>query len=364
MLSCKQQYTPPAIRANPGYLVVDGVLNVGQDSTIITLSRTRNLDSISPVPELQAQVMVLGAFSENYPLKEQGNGRYVADHLNLNYNEVYQLKIITAENKEYLSDTFSAKQTPPIDSLSWKQDTLGVNINLYAHDPTNSTLNYRWDYVETWEYHTAFYSYFDYINGQVVYRDTSDRIYTCWSNFHSSDILLGSTSKLSEDVVNKKLIATVPRGSEKISIRYSILVNQYAITEDALAYWQNLKKNTEQLGTLFDPQPSQLKGNIHAVTNPDEPVLGFISASTIQHKRIFISSDDVTLWGYQRYYYECFVDNNATIKFGQDRADDYLGKPNHLYTLLMYAAGVYTAVEDYCADCREHGGVNQRPNFW
>jgi hypothetical protein len=41
-------------------------------------------------------MMILGAFGENYPLPEESAGRYVVPQLNLNYNETYQLKIITA----------------------------------------------------------------------------------------------------------------------------------------------------------------------------------------------------------------------------------------------------------------------------
>jgi hypothetical protein len=58
-------------------------------------------------------------------------------------------------------------------------------------------------------------------------------------------------------------------GDERISSRYSTLVRQFAISPNTYNYWQNLK-NTEQLGTLFDAQPSQLVGNAHCAV-PNEP---------------------------------------------------------------------------------------------
>jgi hypothetical protein len=75
-------------------------------------------------------------------------------------------------------------------------------------------------------------------------------------------------------------------------------VKQYALNQEAFAYWQNIKKTTEQLGSIFDAQPSQFKGNIHSLTDSTEPVMGYVSASSIETKRIFVTSEDVKPWYY------------------------------------------------------------------
>ena len=364
MLTCKQVYNPPAIGQNTGFLVVDGSLHVGQDSSVIKLSRTRNLDSLSPVPELLSNVVVMAPSGQSYPLVEQSGGRYVTDHLDLNYNDVYQLKINTADGREYLSDTFRAIQTPPIDSITWRQDSVGVSIYSYSNALQSDARYYRWDYVETWKYRTAYQSLFDYVDGQVVYRTPENQIYNCWKNYNSSDILIATTTKLSSNIVSQKLIAVVPRSSEKLSLRYSIVVNQYAVTADAYYYWQNLKKNTEQLGTLFDAQPSQLVGNIHCTLNPDEPVLGYVSANTIVKKRIFIDATEIDSWYYDRYYKECGQPGTELI-IPPDQAYRYLVGLNHLWVLMGTTTdGNYDIVQLFCGDCREHGGSNVQPDFW
>src|SRR5580704_2286044 len=141
LVCCKQAYLPPVAKSNLGYLVVDGIIISGQDSTVISLSRTQNIaDTIYTInPEPGALVSVIGQNGESFPLAEQTSGRYVTDHLDLNNNETYQLKIITANGNQYLSDSIPVKQTPLIDSVFWTEDSIGVSIYLNTHDPTNNT---------------------------------------------------------------------------------------------------------------------------------------------------------------------------------------------------------------------------------
>jgi hypothetical protein len=94
-LSCKEVYKPPAIQNNPHLLVIDGIVIIGNDSTVITLSRTRSITDTAPsVKEADAQVSVVGVSGVEYPFLNQGNGRYVTDRLLLDTIQKYQSKII------------------------------------------------------------------------------------------------------------------------------------------------------------------------------------------------------------------------------------------------------------------------------
>ena len=105
-LDCKEVYTPPAIKNNPFLLVVDGIVISGTDSSIITLSRTRNIADTTPsVKEPGAKVSVLGVSGVEYPFTEEGNGRYAVDQLSLDAGQQYQLKIVTSDGNEFRSTT-------------------------------------------------------------------------------------------------------------------------------------------------------------------------------------------------------------------------------------------------------------------
>jgi len=313
------------------------------------------------VRETGAKVSVVGATGVEYALAEQGNGLYSVNQLQLDTSQQYQLKIITADGNEFRSDPNSVRTSPPIDSVYWSQDSsYNVHIYLNTHDPTNNTRYYRWDFVENWEYHSAYNSFLELVNDTPVFRSLANQIYRCYQSQNSSSIDVDNTSRLSSDIVNKYEITSVPNGSEKITQLYSNLVKQYAITLDAFNFWQNLKRNTEQLGTLFDLQPFTELGNIHCLNNPSVKCIGYMSFSTVQEQRIFISKNQVYPWNYNPYYSDCGLD---TIP--QTDLTKYFppGGP-YYYSLIGTNNGPYIISTTLCVDCTYHGGTTVKPPFW
>ena len=365
-LGCREYYEPPVLKHNPNFLVVDGFLTSSSDSTQFRLTYTRNLSDTAPsIPALHASMLVEGDQNTVISLNEVGNGIY-SNLLFLKTSEKYRLIITTSDGAKFQSDYVPFKQTPPIDSISWKEDTSKVSFYINTHDPQNDTRYYRWQFEETWQYSTYLNSNFDYVGGQLIQRTPEKQIHNCWSTTRASTILLNSTSHLSQDVVNQFYFNSVAKTTEKIFIEYSVLVRQYALTQDGFAYWTELKKSSEQLGTLFDAQPSQLSSNIHCLSDPTAPVMGYLSASSVEQKRIFVSYYQLSSWNYEPYYIPCQVLKDVTTGFSpsdSSRAYEYLERPDHLFTF-WYSDGTYHIAENFCIDCREHGGTNVKPSFW
>jgi Domain of unknown function (DUF4249) len=366
-ISCKEPYTPPAVKNSPDFLVVEGLLTSYPDTASITLTRTRNIaDSTPAPPELNASVMVEGETSGAIPLFEKGNGVY-SNLLSMDSSEKYRLLIQTAEGRKYESDFIPFKITPEIDSLGWKEDSSHVFILVNSHDPANNTRYYRWTYEETWKYHTYFLSDFDYANDSVLVRGADHLIYYCWTSLKSSDIQVGTSAGLSQDMITGINFHSVSKHSEKIYIEYSIMAKQYALTRDQFEFWTNLKKTTEQLGTLFDAQPSQLTGNIHCISDPAEIALGYICASTITKKRMFIKRFDLSSYAYIPYFLECQISPEIVQSLSpgdRQKVYEYLEAPNHPFTFLYESNGGYFIAPNFCADCREHGGTTTKPAYW
>ena len=359
---CKQSYVAPAQKTNINLLVVDGLLNSGAGSaSTFRLSRTQQIGDTAGAytPELQAQLTILGSAGDTYPVPEQGNGVYMTAPLSINPAERYQLQIQTLNGSKYLSDTVPVLSAPPIDSLSWhpKDSLADVTVSINTHDPANNSHYYFWTFSETWEYHAIENSELGLQGNLIVFVDSTNQTYTCWKSHNSTDILLGNTTTLAADRISQAPLTTIPQNDQRLSVRYSILVSQSLLTLPAYQYWLILQKNTQNLGTLFDPQPSQLSGNYHCLTNPSEPVIGYLSAGTIQQQRLFIPGlqppDTATP--------ECEA-RTISVNPSNFQLYDY---PDITFGPYYFQGSTSLVISPRrCTDCRLQGGTNQKPSFW
>lgn len=364
IFSCKEVYEPKIQSPATGYLVVDGFISSGDSPTVITLSRTTKLvDTIETLYEHGAQVNIESDNNESFPLTEKENGNYVSAFLTLNNNEKYRLHINTSDGKEYISDFVSVQYTPPVDSITWKLDNGGVQIYANAHDDASNAKYFRWKYSETWEFHSPFLQTVYYILDPVthlalgVYQGESNlAIYKCWKSQNSSRIILGTTEKLETDKVYLPLRYVEPQG-EELSVLYYMDLKQYALSKPAYDFYQKLKKNTEQLGTIFDAQPSELEGNIHCLNNPGEVVIGYVDVTQEQEKKVFINHKDLPIpWLPHTLCSESKIENNVVNFYPQLI-------PTRVAELMGPSIKSYFAADPICVDCTFRG-TNVKPSFW
>jgi hypothetical protein len=367
---CKDPYISPYKSPVTGYLVVEGYIS-GNTATQFTLSHSISLPGDSTIPtEDGATVQVEGNDNMVYPLAGQGNGVYSSvDTLLLNPQVQYRLRIGRSNGEQYLSNFVQYKPTPPFDSVSWVNTDGSVQIYANTHDPSNNTRYYQWEYYQTWEYHSAEQSLYIYEPGpppQLGYRPDSLQIYTCYQNLNSSNLLLGNTTKLAQDVVYEAPLVLIPPNSVQISVLYTILVKQYALTADGYNFLSIMQKNTESLGSIFDVQPSGTVSNIQCLTNPKEEVIGWISAGTVQQQRIWIARGQVN----SNYNYECqrldtiLPNDSASIvnNFGPEGPFTpifYVGPPPPPGKKVGWDSNF-----SGCVDCRMQGGTTTKPSYW
>ena len=346
---CVESYEPPVIKEVNHYLVVEGRINTDGEISTIKLSRSTNLSDTAYIQEEEGAVVAVVGENMHMSLTPQGKGVYSAS-LNINTAQPYYLEITTEEGKVYRSQELIGKYTPPIDSINWEilpEQQIQLYVN--THDPTNESQYYQWDYVETWEFHAAYQSYLNYVNGKLIPRTEANQIYTCWHSDHSTSILLGSSAQLSEDIIYQKPLVTVPF-KWKLSSKYSILVTQYTLTQEAYQYLENMKKNSEDLGSFFDSQPVELQGNLYCVTTPGEPVIGYVTSGVQQEKRIYITSQEVDYFEFDR--------NCETQTVSGDEDFDKLG----LVPLYSDPLGIISTTK-FCGDCSLRG-TTEKPSFW
>jgi hypothetical protein len=363
LTNCKVPYNPKLKSTETNALVVEGFID-GAAPVSFKFTRSRMLtagDTATPVNELNAQVSVEDNHQNVFPLNEAGNGIYNSTNtLNLNAAYQYRLHIITSNGEEYLSDLVPFKSSPPIDSIGWEFKNGGVQTLLNTHDPNNSTIYYRWSFSETWQFRTPFESYYVYDAGNNTVIPRIEQVFNCWQTVSSTNIYLASTTNLSSDVINQMPLAFIGQHDPKLSVLYSILVTQYALDVTGYNYWLAMENNTQNVGSIFDPQPNETSGNIHCLTNPSELVVGYVSAGNSSSKRIFINHSSMPQdWNLPS---DCL---EITIPNMPDSLKYYFGSLYDPILLITLTSGakVYSAALSPCVDCTLKG-TNIKPSFW
>ena len=363
LISCKTPFNPQVRSSNIHDLVVEGYLNTNGE-TNIKLSRTRNItwgDTASFINETNATVLIEDNQNNVYPLNETQGGNYTGTYF-LNSLYKYRLHIITSDQREYLSDFVECKISPSIDNVAWNLLDGGIQISLDTHDPNNNTKYYLWSYTETWEFHSQYFSNVKYnpIDTTVVTRTVP--VVVCYRQGHGTSILLGSSAKLSQDVIHEAPILYIPNHDKRIAVLYSMLISQFALDSNAYNYLSAMKSNTEHLGSIFDPQPNQTKGNIHCVSDTTEIVIGYVGSGAATQKRIFISNSEIPSdWNLPPNCIEYKVPNNKDSIYKWYSGNSlvpYLKDSGPNGTVKGYFSASGT-----CVDCTL-SGTPDKPTYW
>ena len=365
-LGCVEPYSPPNVDRFDDLLVVDGNVNGTTGEANVYLSRSQALNDLSETKHVSgAAIEVRVENGATYFLDEISPGRYYAKGLTLSFGDRVQLYVSDNDGSEYISDFEEYIETPKIDEVTYTSDKSNVTFYVSTHDPDNNTFYYKWDYTETWEFRSAYPSLYFYERQdtfvEVFFRERYDTLYYCYQYDSSTQIIIGNTKRLSEDVVSEFPIARIGTSTGKFAERYSFLVKQRALSESAYQYWELLQSNTESLGSIFDPQPSQLTSNIQNISSPEIGVLGYFNLYSEEQMRISLAYQDVTPHGFDAGYSSCVFD---TV-FVEDMFEE-LFPPKYLLSGLTDMGPIpyaYTTSFPTCVDCRLRGS-NKVPEFW
>ena len=138
-------------------------------------------------------------------------------------------------------------------------------------------------------------------------------------------------------------------------------------------YWDQLRKNTENIGTLFDPLPTQLTGNVRCLNDENELALGYVGAHNLEQQRIFITRSELPrTWRVSNGYEACvppdtlFLYKPAPGPSPEDKIQSAFAGGQVLPIDRVYGpAGIigYTNKSRDCIDCRTRGTA-VKPSFW
>lgn len=363
--SCITPFEPKGVTDIDNMFVVEGDILIN-DTTIVTVSYSQAIGNKQNITYVNnAQVWVeneTGTKLYGLYATKDAHRVYKVNTTNLNPEGRYKLCVILSTGRRLETKLMKPEVTPPIDSVGYNVNLDDKSVTFYVntHDNSGKSKYFRWRYDEDWEFHSIYPSAAKYnrtTNKLTVMDDWSQNRYFCWNKDVSRDILVASTENLTEDRIYQKRLVRIISTDLRISYVYSMLLHQTAISKEAFRYWENMRKISDDVGGIFAPQPSELKGNIECINAPDEKVLGYISVTSVQKKRIFAYGHKIGIYDGPE---SC---ENVTVN--AENPMDFRVLWDGGYDVFSYSETMNESVwaPIRCVDCRVTG-TKIKPSYW
>jgi Domain of unknown function (DUF4249) len=388
---CIEPFSPNLGVSKP-LLVVEGLITNENGSNVVKLSYSFQKEDSIVYKVSDATVFLSDNSGNNIQLTENGEGVYKTDSINFKgeIGKTYQLHIKTSDGKVYLSNPCTMFPVPDIDSIYFSKDKQLVNnqtvvkegISIYVDSKPGSSDKYflRWGYDETWKFKVPDPTTYKYVNYLQILKISKDSIKEyCWKRGNSTEILINEVKSGTENRIMKEPIKFIaPDESDRLTVRYSILVKQYSISEQEYNFWDNLQKVNESEGDIFGSQPFEILSNIKNINDSSEKVLGYFQVSAVSEKRKYIDYSELYLLNLPDFNYNC---RSFTRCPGDFYYNPVTWKPYTFDEIYEKYRGNYTFVEPIyyglstdsliylvftsapCADC-ELSGSFVKPDFW
>jgi len=419
LISCIEEYWPEYDDQFVQILVVDGKITNESGPYTVKISTTNSLDSIpyslNPKYDFKefsgALVSIHDEDGNIEILTETEPGIYQTSASGMQgiIGKNYKITFSTPSGKSYEStfeellpptaveDAYYVEEQEYSDYNHESFET-GLKFHVTSAEALGNTGNLYWEMEETYEYHAAYkieYVYNGYFNDpgwdynyeklyNVPEMKNQDSLYYCWSTGTLNEIFTENTDQLNIPKVENLPLNFISYDNEKLDFKYSVVINQYTISNEAQDYLERVNdQNTNQEG-LYASQPYQIRGNITNVEDSREPVLGyFMAASKEQSERLFYTPPyvheidtfrtcEILKWD-QPYYNIGYPPESGAILKYLIWESSYLDWPiyfTHAWVLInpgqvprIYAIRM-AAVGDGCVDCRTQGGTIEKPEFW
>ena len=380
LTSCIEEYTisDKDIADFEPQLVINGKILSG-DKTVVYVSRTQAINSTDRQEAvLNAEITLVGQNGYTSPKAEFDieNDRYVIPTDDLPKNTLYAIEV-KIEGETYMSEFQPILQTPEIDDINYREKEDGIGLYVSTHGEENDSRHFMWTYDEDWEFH-AEVDISKPTQGEWMYNtsfyplisENKNPYLHCWMHNESAFIHIYSTENLTANEVKNQEFLFIPINDIRISYLYSILVKQASLSEEGYEYYRLMKLYTQESNGIFSPIPSEVKGNIKCISNPEKTVYGYVMASDITTKRLFIYESDFKNISCQY--------SNCSPSYGYKQSTTVTGGWEHAWEkeTKVSAAVIYNEkagiIEDssilysrVCVNCLTiEGATKKRPDFW
>jgi hypothetical protein len=366
--SCIKSYEPQITYVDQNKIVISGVVTDLDGHQTVEISVTSPLAKMEYRPYSRCKVVIKDDKGNQFPMADSSDGSYhgYIDPKFIIVGSLFMVEVVTPDGNRIVSDFDKVTPCPAVDSIFYRVKNIPTNNPLVVHKGIQFYVNlkaqesdsrfFRYEAVETYEYRVD-YPIEWYYDGKVhhVYPPDYSRM-ICWLTLLVRNIYLISTENLAQNQFPNFPLNFVDNKSSRLLYGYSLLVNQYSLSETAYKYWKQLSDNSTTEGDLYEKQPMAAQGNLHNLTQPDKDVLGYFGASSVRSKRIFVKNvENLEL----EYLSPCFFD--AVPQWG---LSDINPIRYPIYLMGDKTGWKPIILDKRCVDCLSLFGTNIKPDFW
>lgn len=142
------------------------------------------------------------------------------------------------------------------------------------------------------------------------------------NNVDFNNIKIFDTHELSGGLLTNQPFLTT-KYDHRFAYMYCFHLFQYAISKEEYKYWEAVRDIVNIDGSLFDPPPGTVRGNLYNPNDPNDQILGYFSVAGVRYRRAFIYASVLAVpaaprcggWPPQRppECYDCLRILNSTI---------------------------------------------------
>jgi hypothetical protein len=287
------------------HLVVEGIFTNEAMLNYVRLSYSQPHTSPYNKFEEKAAVTVVGSTGESFHFLYDKAGYYFAEQGEAARGTIghsYTLQIAVGD-KKYMSKPVKLLAPIPIDSIHFEVDTKtyafrgdkeaklypGYNVLINYNDPPMEKNFLRWTFATTYEVQTQPWEYIHPFTGLPAPKDCCTQCFLeeKLEQFKVIDDRLTD----GRQVLNQNVLF-IPF-EKYLGVKNKLTVYQHTITSEAYNFFRILEQQKGTTGTVFDPPPAEVKGNMYNENDGEERVIGFFDVSGVSVRRITINKEDI-----------------------------------------------------------------------
>ena len=363
--SCVDPYVAK-VDDEPELISIEGSLIKGNAEQFVAVSKTVSLDYPSFIAVRGCLVSIIDDQENEFAYKERNDGTYSATFSDeqLVIGRGYKLRVLSSEAVLYESEYETLNGGVEVDSFYYDIEDgvdqtsgaafTGTQFYVDVKATENESRYFRWKLEETYEYTSNGPISYYYESASLIPVEPYDpfAVYRCWKSADVSGIFISNTMNLTSNEKKKIPLNYVSNQTERLRIKYGLLLNQYTLNEGAYQYFEQNEIATQQSDGLYTRQPQQPMTNIYNVDDAGERVLGFFWVTTKTTKRIFVPAID----GMEVKPEYCPLGEFNAMEDGEG--------PFPIYIYFNPGDGKRYTSTFYCFDCTKRGGTNVAPDFW